>query len=270
MTRCCNAEGRPIAREDFAVIIPARHASVRLPGKPLADIHGRPMIQWVWERACASGASSVIIATDDARVRDACAAFGAQVEMTGAHHPSGTDRLAEVAHRRGFAADAILVNVQGDEPLVPPEAIRSLAAALRQHPGCAIATPVTRIESVGQWLDPNCVKAVRALDGRALYFSRAPIPWPRDTPPPDEASIAGALRHVGMYAYRADSLARFASLAPTALEQRERLEQLRALEHGMAIHLMMLERAPAAGVDTPEDLQAVRALLAEGARPAKG
>jgi 3-deoxy-manno-octulosonate cytidylyltransferase (CMP-KDO synthetase) len=274
-TRCCRAEGRQrrtsIKQASFTVIIPARYASSRLPGKPLCDLGGKPMLQWVWERARSSGAAQVIIATDDERVRAAALAFGAEVEMTSAAHLSGTDRLAEVAARRRMGDADIIVNVQGDEPLIPPDSIAALATALHQHPDCQIATPVTPFTSREQWLDPNCVKAVRALDGRALYFSRAPIPWPRDSAAKGagaagatQAEVGRAWRHIGLYAYRAASLKQFAAWPPGALEDMEKLEQLRALEHGMGIHLLLMSEAPPPGIDTEEDLQRVRALLNPG------
>lgn len=252
----------------FIVVIPARYESSRLPGKPLCDLGGRPMIQWVWERAQASGANEVIIATDDERIRSCCRDFGADVEMTSAAHNSGTDRIAEVADKRRFTDSVILVNVQGDEPMIPSSAIRALAQALHDHPLCQIATPVTPLVSETQWRDPNCVKAVRALDGTALYFSRAPIPWPRDPAPAGAASVATtfqrAWRHIGLYAYRASSLRDFAGWPPSALEETEKLEQLRALDHGMKIYLLPLPESPPGGVDTIEDLAALRATLARG------
>lgn len=243
----------------FTVIIPARHASARLPGKPLLDLCGKPMIQWVWERACASGAREVIIATDDVRIEATCQAFGAVAELTAATHASGTDRLAEIVHRRGFADDHVIVNVQGDEPLVPPQVIAALARTLRERPDCDIATPVAPIESEAQWRDPNCVKAVGDLSGHALYFSRAPIPWPRDGQA--GPGFHGGWRHIGLYAWRCRSLRQFTIWEPSSLENIEKLEQLRALEHGMRIHLLPLTVAFSAGVDTLEDLSRVRAVL---------
>ncbi len=246
----------------FHVVIPARYAASRLPGKPLAPIGDRPLIQWVWERACASGAGSVIVATDDERVRATAAAFGADCVMTSPEHASGTDRIAEVVRARGFAADQIVVNVQGDEPFIEPALVAELAAALRLRPSCELATAAAPIRSIEEFLDPNCVKALRGLDGRALYFSRAPVPWPRDGAPLGRpARWDGALRHIGIYAYRVQGLLRLASLPPTMLELAEKLEQLRALEHGMQIHVIALDRAPPAGVDTPEDLARIRAML---------
>jgi 3-deoxy-manno-octulosonate cytidylyltransferase (CMP-KDO synthetase) len=246
----------------FHVVIPARFGSTRLPGKPLALIAGRPLIQWVWQRAMDSGAASVLLATDDERVTAAAAKFGAECIMTSAHHASGTDRIAEVARLKGFAADAIVVNLQGDEPAMPPEVISKVAQGLEDSPACGIATAVAPIESLREFLDPNCVKALRADGGRALYFSRAPVPWPRDSVVDGQPAVyAGAWRHIGIYAYRVRSLLQFAAWAPTPLETTEKLEQLRALEHGMNIHLVTLTRAPPAGVDTPEDLARVAEAL---------
>jgi 3-deoxy-manno-octulosonate cytidylyltransferase (CMP-KDO synthetase) len=246
----------------FHVIIPARFGSMRLPGKPLAIMGERPLIQWVWQSAVASGAASVIIATDDERIRAAAGKFGADCLMTSAQHASGTDRIAEAVRAREFAADDIVVNLQGDEPTMPAEVIAKVAGALRDAASRDIATAVAPIASLREFLDPNCVKALRAADGRALYFSRAPVPWPRDNVVAGEpTSFAGAWRHIGIYAYRVRSLLQFAAWPPTALEATEKLEQLRALEHGMHIHLVTLAHSPPAGVDTPEDLERVRAAL---------
>ena len=246
----------------FHVIIPARFGSVRLPGKPLAMMGDRPLIQWVWQSAVASGAASVLIATDDERIRAAAGKFGADCLMTSAQHASGTDRIAEAVRAREFAADDIVVNLQGDEPAMPAEVIAKVAGALRDVALSDMATAVAPIESLREFLDPNCVKALRAADGRALYFSRAPVPWPRDNVVAGEpASFAGAWRHIGIYAYRVRSLLQFAAWPPTALETTEKLEQLRALEHGMHIHLVTLAHSPAAGVDTPEDLERARRAL---------
>jgi 3-deoxy-manno-octulosonate cytidylyltransferase (CMP-KDO synthetase) len=246
----------------FHVIIPARFAASRLPGKPLLDIGGRPLIQWVWQCAQASGAASVIIATDDARIRDAGQRFGAECVLTSAQHASGTDRIAEVVRSKGYGQDDIVINLQGDEPMMPPAVVREVADALRVRPQIDIATAAAPIRSLAEFLDPSCVKAVRALDGQALYFSRAAVPWPRDAVSEDRPTgFAGALRHVGIYAYRVRSLLQFASWPPTPLEECERLEQLRALERGMRIHIVALSEAPPAGVDTPEDLERVRSVL---------
>lgn len=247
----------------FHVVIPARFAASRLPGKPLLAIGDRPLIQWVWQRARASGAATVIIATDDGRIVDAARGFGADCVMTSAQHASGTDRIAEVARAKGFAADDIVVNLQGDEPMMPSSVVNEVAEGLSARPQIDIATAVAPIQSLTEFLDPSCVKALRARDGRALYFSRAPVPWPRDRVAGGRPNaFAGAWRHIGIYAYRVHSLLQFAAWPPTQLEETERLEQLRALEYGMQIHLVALSEAPPAGVDTPEDLERVRAGLA--------
>jgi len=252
----------------FHVVIPARYAASRLPGKPLLPIAGKPLIQWVWERASHSGAASVIVATDDARIQAAALGFGAECVMTGAQHVSGTDRIAEVVRARALPPDDVVVNVQGDEPMMPPAVIAQLAAALESRPTTDIATAVAPISTLNEFLDPNCVKALRGLDGRALYFSRAPVPWPREAIVDGRpAAYEGAWRHIGIYAYRVRSLLQFSAWTPTALEVAEKLEQLRALEHGMSIHLTVLAEAPPAGVDTPEDLERVRAGLAGGQVP---
>jgi 3-deoxy-manno-octulosonate cytidylyltransferase (CMP-KDO synthetase) len=243
---------------DFHVVIPARFGASRLPGKPLADIGGRPLIQRVWECARASGAASVIVATDDARIATVAAGFGADVVLTSAQHASGTDRIAEVVRSRGFGAEEVIVNLQGDEPLMPPHVLTDVAAALGDQ--VDIATVAAPVSSIEEFLDPGCVKALRARDGSALYFSRAPVPWPRDRLVEGRPAVfEGALRHVGLYAYRARSLLRFAGWPATPLEITEKLEQLRALEYGMRIHVLVLDQAPPAGVDTHEDLERVRA-----------
>jgi 3-deoxy-manno-octulosonate cytidylyltransferase (CMP-KDO synthetase) len=247
----------------FHVIIPARLAASRLPGKPLLMIGDRPLIQWVWQCARASGAASITVATDDVRILDSAKAFGADCLMTSPRHASGTDRIAEVVRAKGFAADEVVVNLQGDEPMMPAAVIDDVAEALRTRPHTDIATAVAPILTLAEFLDPSCVKALRALDGQALYFSRAPVPWPRDAVTSQgPARFTGAWRHIGIYAYRVRSLLQFASWPPTPLEECEKLEQLRALEHGMRIHLCALSEAPPAGVDTPEDLERVRAHLA--------
>lgn len=241
----------------FKVVIPARYASTRLPGKPLRDIAGKPMVQWVFERSRASGADEVWIATDDPRIAAAGANFGARVMMTDLAHESGTDRIAEVAERNGWADACVVVNVQGDEPLLPPALIRQTAELLQTNPLAGIGTLATPIASLSEFLDPNVVKVACAEDGRALYFSRAPIPWTRDGASSGLASQArfdGALRHLGIYAYRVGVLRRLAELSPSILERRERLEQLRALENGIVIALGVAEQAPGPGVDTEQDL----------------
>jgi 3-deoxy-manno-octulosonate cytidylyltransferase (CMP-KDO synthetase) len=245
---------------DFHVVIPARFSSSRLPGKPLADIGGRPLIQWVWDCARASGAASVIVATDDPRIHAVAAGFGADVALTSAQHASGTDRIAEVARTRGLGADEIIVNLQGDEPEMPAHVLSDVAAALGERPHVDIATVAAPILSLEEFLDPSCVKVLRAHDGSALYFSRAPVPWPRDRLADGRpAAYEGALRHIGLYAYRVKSLLEFAGWPATPLEITERLEQLRALEYGMRVHVLVLSEAPPVGVDTREDLERVRA-----------
>jgi 3-deoxy-manno-octulosonate cytidylyltransferase (CMP-KDO synthetase) len=247
------------------VIIPARFGASRLPGKPLLDVAGRPLIQWVWECARASGAASVLVATDDARIRSVAAGFGADVAMTSADHVSGTDRIAEVVRTRALSPEAIVINLQGDEPLMPPTVPGRVAAALAEHPECGIATAAAPISSLAEFLDPSCVKALRGVSGEALYFSRACVPWPRDAASADRPEdFSRAFRHIGIYGYRVKSLLEFAAWPPTPLETTEKLEQLRALEHGMRIHVVALPEAPPAGVDTPEDLEAVRARLRAG------
>jgi 3-deoxy-manno-octulosonate cytidylyltransferase (CMP-KDO synthetase) len=246
----------------FHIVIPARWAASRLPGKPLLTIGGRPLIQWVWDCARASGAASITIATDDERIRAAASGFGAEVALTAREHPSGTDRIAEVVRTRALAPDEIVVNLQGDEPLTPPGVLAQLAAVLAEHPSADMATAAAPISSLGEFLDPSCVKALCARDGSALYFSRAPVPWPREQVAAGRpTAFAGSWRHIGIYAYRARSLLQFAAWRPTALEETEKLEQLRALEHGMRIQVVMLAEAPPAGIDTPQDLERVRAAL---------
>jgi 3-deoxy-manno-octulosonate cytidylyltransferase (CMP-KDO synthetase) len=253
----------------FRVVIPARHASTRLPGKPLLPIAGEPMILHVQRLALRSGAAEVVIATDDARIRDTCLAAGAMVEMTSADHASGTDRIAEIAARRGWADQDIVVNVQGDEPLLPPALIGQVAGLLTATRGAAMATLATPILSKREFLDPNVVKVVARPDGMALYFSRAPIPWDRDDAddtPTGTARFHGCRRHLGIYAYRVDALLALASTAPVEIERRERLEQLRALAIGLAIVVGDARELPGPGVDTPEDLARADAILREAAR----
>ena len=248
----------------FHVAIPARHGSSRLPGKVLAPIHGKPMLQWVYERAGASGACNVLIATDDETILRAAAGFGATARMTSFAHASGTDRLAELAAIERWPDADIVVNVQGDEPLIPPAIIRQAATLLDSDPEAAVATLATPVESLEEFLDPNAVKVVADGKGRALYFSRAPIPWNRDGAPVgwlSQRAFAGARRHVGIYAYRVGALRRLASLAPTALEKAEKLEQLRALENGFVIRVADAVERPGPDVNTAEDLERVAELL---------
>jgi len=238
--------------ESFIAVIPARYASTRLPGKPLKDIAGKPMIEWVYGQAAKSGASQVIVATDDERIAAACRAFGAPVEMTAAEHTSGTDRIAELARRFSWDDDQIVVNVQGDEPLISPICIAQTARLLGWHPEAAMATLVTPLESDAEFRDPNLAKVVTDKDGWALYFSRAPIPWPRD------GRLPSVLRHIGLYAYRAASLKAISAAPPCSLEEAEKLEQLRALWLGLRIIVEKAAEAPAPAVDTEEDLAKVR------------
>ena len=247
----------------FRVVIPARYASSRLPGKPLADIGGKPMVLRVLERALEAGAESVVVATDDARVQDAVEAAGHRALMTSPAHQSGTERLVEVAERLEWPDDVLVVNVQGDEPLIDPALIREAARQLVLHDDAVMATLAHPIHDHADFVNPNVVKVVTDEAGYAAYFSRAPIPWPRDAfavqqPMPH---ALGALRHIGLYAYRAGFLRTYAGLAPSPLERHEMLEQLRVLWHGHRISLGITPAAPAPGVDTPDDLARVRALF---------
>jgi 3-deoxy-manno-octulosonate cytidylyltransferase (CMP-KDO synthetase) len=248
----------------FRVVIPARYASSRLPGKALLTIGGKPMIQWVYERARASRAHEVLIATDDLLIVSAAHSFGAETVMTAATHESGTDRIAEVARLRGWADSDIVVNVQGDEPVIPPALIDQVASLLKANPRAQIGTLATPITSISEFMDPNAVKVVTDGEGRALYFSRAPIPWERDGASSgiiSQTSFAGARRHVGIYGYRVSGLLRLASLKRTALEQHEKLEQLRALENGLEIRVADSVEQPGPDVNTAADLERVTALL---------
>jgi 3-deoxy-manno-octulosonate cytidylyltransferase (CMP-KDO synthetase) len=247
---------------EFTVIIPARYGSTRFPGKPLVDIAGRPMIRHVYERARESGAARVLVATDDERIASAARGFGAEVVMTRADHASGTDRLAEVAELQGMHDPAIVVNLQGDEPLMRPSLVRQTAEALAHRPDADIATLATPIMERGEVFGPNVVKVVRDRDGYALYFSRAPIPWDRENfDKPDGRLAAGYLRHVGIYGYRVSFLRRYPSLSEVELERAESLEQLRALWHGARIYVDVAIDVPGPGVDTPADLEKVAAAM---------
>lgn len=253
------------AEPGFIAVVPARYGSTRLPGKPLLDIAGEPMVAHVWRRACQSQASRVVVATDDARIRDAMLPYGAEVVMTRADHPSGTDRLAEVAERLALGEEELVVNVQGDEPLIPPMLINQVAQRLADDPEAAIATLAESISDVETLFNPNVVKVVRSLAGRALYFSRAPIPWDREHFQAQPALLAtdAWLRHIGIYAYRVGFLSAYRELSPSGLEQLEQLEQLRALQHGYAIQVALASTVNPPGVDTAEDLDRVRAILAQ-------
>lgn len=247
----------------FRVVIPARYASTRLPGKPLLPLAGRPMIVHVAERALEAGAEEVIVATDDARIRDALAGFPVRVEMTAEHHASGTERIAEVAARRGWADETRIVNLQGDEPLIDPALLRTAAEALAGQRRAEVATLCVPIAEREEMFNPNAVKVVRDADGYALYFSRAPVPWDRANFGRSGFDPAAGLwyRHVGLYVYTAGFLRRYTSWKPSPLERIEALEQLRILWHGAAIRVAAVECAPPAGVDTPEDVARVEAEL---------
>jgi len=250
----------------FNVVIPARYASSRLPAKPLLDIAGKPMVIWVVERALQSGAEQVIVATDHADILQAVQSYGYQAIMTREDHPSGTDRIAEVAAHFGWSDDTIVVNVQGDEPLIDPLLIKEVAINLRDHPEAAMATACHAIHDREQIFNPNVVKVVTDKDGHALYFSRAPIPYARDAfqseSSPDEVV---AYRHIGIYAYKVSFLNAYSLLEACSLEKTEMLEQLRALWHGYKISVAETAHAPAAGVDTPADLVRVRMMLKDAA-----
>jgi 3-deoxy-manno-octulosonate cytidylyltransferase (CMP-KDO synthetase) len=244
----------------FKVVIPARFASTRLPGKPLLDIGGKPMVVRVAEQAARSGAQQILIATDHAPIIEVATQNGFNACMTRADHVSGTDRIAEVAMQQGWPDETIVVNVQGDEPLIPPSLITAVAQHLHDHPDCAIATACHPIHAEADMRNPNIVKAVLNKNGNALYFSRAPIPWPRDAyarqqPLPDDI---GVLRHIGIYAYRAAFLKTYGQLTPAPIEMAESLEQLRALYHGYQIGVTLTQEAPPSGVDTEQDLQTAR------------
>ncbi len=251
----------------YTVLIPARLASTRLPGKPLADIAGKPMVVRVAERAALAGADRVVVAADDGAILQACAAHGVEALLTRSDHASGSDRLAEACALLGLAGDDAVVNVQGDEPLIEPALIARCAALLDERRDCVMSTVAHPIDSVADYLNPNVVKVVLDAAGRALLFSRAPLPWWRDghasgvmTLPP----APGALRHLGLYAYRAGFLRQFPTLTPAPLEQCEALEQLRVLWHGQQIAVHVAAQASGPGVDTPEDLARVRALFRAG------
>ena len=243
----------------FTVLIPARLASTRLPDKPLADIAGVPMVVRVAQQALRSGAQNVVVAGDSTEIVISCQAHGITAVLTRADHPSGSDRLAEACDLLNLPDDAIVVNVQGDEPLIEPQLITDVAHLLARHPTAAMSTAAHALGSVAEFHNPNVVKVVLDAQHMALYFSRAPIPFPRDTP--DQLPSPAPLRHIGIYAYQVSFLRLFPKLALAPLERTESLEQLRALWHGHRIAVHITQQAPGPGVDTPEDLERVRRLL---------
>lgn len=250
----------------FVVVIPARYASTRFPGKPLAELDGKPMVAHVVDRAIESGADEVIVATDDQRIVDAVAAYQCTAAMTQSGHTTGTDRIAEVVKQRSWHDDTIVVNAQGDEPLMPPDMISAVASKLEQSPDATIATACHRISEVTEFMNPNAVKVVFDRRGYALYFSRAPIPWPRDAFAANRSQLPPdlpAYRHIGIYAYRCSFLRAYAGLAPATLERFESLEQLRALAYGYRIAVTVATQAPPPGIDTPEDLEHARRQMAK-------
>jgi len=251
----------------YHIVIPARFASERLPGKVLLDLAGQPLLQHVWERACASRADSVIIATDDARIVDVAEAFGAQVVLTRKDHQSGSDRIAECAAKLAWPDEHLVVNLQGDEPLMPAACLDQVAALLDQRQDCEVASLYWPIDEAAEVQNPNAVKVVTDSQGRALYFSRAPIPYARSYDSIDEAMTAGVewKRHLGLYAYRLAALRRYTSCAPTPLEMSERLEQLRIMEQGGRIAMAAACEFIPAGIDTAQDLRRVTELI-EGSR----
>lgn len=252
----------------FTVVIPARLASTRLPNKPLADIAGLPMVVHVARRAAGSQAAQVVVATDSSAVLDACSQHGVRALMTRTNHPSGSDRLAEACDLLALPDDAVVVNVQGDEPMMDPALIDAVAAALARRPDCVMSTAAHPLHSAAEFANPHVVKVVLDRLGTALYFSRAPLPWWRDgmatawTEGVSALPSPAPLRHVGIYGYRAGFLRQFPLLEPAPIEQLESLEQLRVLWHGQRIAVHVSEAAPGPGVDTPEDLEHVRRLMA--------
>jgi 3-deoxy-manno-octulosonate cytidylyltransferase (CMP-KDO synthetase) len=259
-----SASSAPAAGKGFKVVIPARYASTRLPGKPLLEIAGKPLIRHVYERARGSAADEVVVATDDERIAAACRAFGAEVVVTRAEHHSGTDRIAEVIAARGWPDDTVVVNLQGDEPCMPAALVDQVARDLAGHGRVGMATLAYPIADTETLFDPHVVKVVTDADGYALYFSRAPVPWHRDEFLGGRKALPKGvrfLRHIGLYAYRADFLERFVSWVPAPLELAESLEQLRVLWHGEGIHVTLAGEEPGPGVDTASDVQRVLGFL---------
>lgn len=255
-----------MTKANYNIVIPARYASSRLPGKPLQDIHGKPMIQWVYERCQQSQADQIVVATDSEQVVQACHDFGATVCMTRVDHPSGTDRIEEVCQIFQWPEESVVVNVQGDEPLIPPAIIDQVAENLINHPEAQMSTLSEAIHEESVLFDPNAVKVVTDIHGMALYFSRATIPWFRDgfsEQPRQQPKQFVYQRHIGIYGYRVSLLRRFVTWPPAPIEQVECLEQLRALYQGMKIHVEEVAEPPFAGVDTPADLEKVRQVITD-------
>ncbi len=251
---------------DYKIVIPARYGSSRLPGKPLIDLAGKPMIQHVYERAVATGVKDIVIATDDSRIMDAAKGFGAQVMMTSPNHENGTERIVEVARAMNWQDSDVIVNLQGDEPLIPRELIELTAQGLLQNPQAGMSSLCAAITQASDAFDPNVVKAVLDNQGFALYFSRAPIPWDRELYKNGTQAItqqSSVYRHIGMYGYRVSFLKQYEEMEMTALEQTECLEQLRALSYGVKIHMSVIDQPPGHGVDTNEDVKRVEALLSK-------
>ena len=254
-----------MSEQGYTIVVPARHASSRFPGKPLHRLNGRPMILHVLDRAAESRASRVVVATDDARIEAVCREAGADVEMTSEAHPSGTDRIAEVAARRGWPDSTVIVGLQGDEPATPPARLDALAANLRRHPEADMATFCTPILSEADWRDPMRVKVVRDAADMALYFSRAPIPWRRDAR--GDGSFPTSFLHIGLYDYRCAYLLRYGALSASEAEREEQLEQLRVLHHGGRIHVGTVDAHGVHGVDVPADVPAAESALEALERP---
>ena len=252
---------------DYKIVIPARYASSRLPGKPLIDLAGKAMIQHVYERALQAGASEVVVATDDQRIAEVAERFGADVVMTSPDHENGTERIAEVVRIRGWSEDTVVVNLQGDEPLIPRSLIELTAAGLLENPDAGMSSVCTPVTTAHDAFDPNVVKVVLNERHFAMYFSRAPIPWDRDLYRESREEVTGRMpvyRHIGMYGYRVSFLNAYEKMAPCAIELTESLEQLRALWYGVGIHMSVIDQAPGHGIDTPADVERVTAILKAG------
>jgi 3-deoxy-manno-octulosonate cytidylyltransferase (CMP-KDO synthetase) len=249
---------------EYKIVIPARYGSSRLPGKPLIELAGKPMVQHVYERALETGVKDIVIATDDKRIFEAAQGFGANVIMTRVDHENGTERIAEVAEKMGWQGGDVIVNLQGDEPLIPKSLIELTAKGLLENPEAGMSSLCTPITNAEDAFDPNAVKAVLDNKGFAMYFSRAPIPYDRDlykNTQNEITKLAPVYRHIGMYGYRVSFLKQYSEMEMTALEQAECLEQLRALCYGVKIHMSVIEQAPGHGVDTPDDVKRVERQL---------